>query len=78
MISQGVSGAVCFIYMFRKYDVLRFQGRNDGMIFKKMGRLLSVGLPMALQFSITAVGSVIMQAADFCFLAFIFTSAKMF
>lgn len=63
VISQGVSGAVCFIYMFRKYDVLRFSRQEWRYDLKKMGRLLSVGLPMALQFSITAVGSVIMQAA---------------
>ena len=63
VISQGISGAVCFVYMFKKYDVLRFQRHEWQADPKKMRRLLGVGLPMALQFSITAIGSVIMQTA---------------
>ena len=63
VVSQGVSGIVCFVYMFKKYKVLRFTREEWRYDLKKTGRLLAVGLPMALQFSITAVGSVIMQAA---------------
>lgn len=63
VISQGISGAACFVYMFKKYEVLRFRKGEWQRDTEKMRRLLGVGLPMALQFSITAIGSVIMQMA---------------
>lgn len=63
VISQGVSGIVCFIYMFKRYEVLKFQRHEWRKDFGRMKRLLAVGLPMALQFSITAVGGIIMQVA---------------
>ena len=63
VISQGISGGACFFYMFKKYEVLRFKPGEWQRDNEKMRRLLGVGLPMALQFSITAIGSVIMQAA---------------
>lgn len=63
VIAQGVSGGVCFFYMLRKYTVLHFSREDWKRDRLKMARLLSVGIPMALQFSITAVGSVILQTA---------------
>ena len=63
VIAQAVSGIVCFIYMFKKYPVLKFVKQEWYVDIGHMKRLLSVGLPMALQFSITAVGSIIMQIA---------------
>lgn len=63
VISQAVSGLACFVYMFKKYPVLKFQRFEWTKDFGRMKRLLAVGLPMALQFSITAIGSMIMQVA---------------
>lgn len=63
VIAQGVSGIVCFIYMFKRYDVLKFRRHEWAKDFGRMKRLLAVGLPMALQFSITAIGGIIMQVA---------------
>ena len=61
--SQLLSGVLCATLIFRKYDVLRIRGdewRPDGA---SIGRLAGMGLPMGLQFSITAVGSLIIQTA---------------
>lgn len=63
VVAQGVSGIVCYIYMFKRYEVLKFSHIEWRRDFRKMKRLLCVGLPMALQFSITAIGSMIMQVA---------------
>ncbi len=63
VISQGVSGMFCLIYMFRKYEIFRIQKDERQVSLPHCGRLLSIGLPMALQFSITAVGSIILQTA---------------
>lgn len=63
VISQGVSGVVCLIYMFRHYEVLQIQREEKYLDLRKIRMLLYVGIPMALQFSITAIGTVILQSA---------------
>lgn len=63
VISQGVSGALCLIYIVKKVPVLKMK-KDD---WKMNGHLVkiqfSVGFPMALQYSITAIGSMMMQSA---------------
>lgn len=62
VISQGVSGVICFYYMKKRFTVLqmsREERRPDGA---KMKRLCYMGIPMGLQYSITAIGSLVIQA----------------
>ena len=63
VISQGVSAVLCFIYMVKKVPILHLT-RED---FHVEGRLiknqLAVGLPMAFQYSITAIGTTMVQMA---------------
>ena len=56
VISQGISGILCLIYLYKKFHIMRFQHGECKPELKRCGRLLSIGLPMALQFSITAIG----------------------
>ena len=62
-ISQVISGVLSFIYLRRKFDVLKME--KDDLTFSKKAsiHLLGIGVPMGLQCSITAIGSVIMQWA---------------
>lgn len=63
VISQLVSGIACLIYMMKHFDILRLSGnelRFDTYYAKK---LCNIGIPMGLQYSITAIGSVILQAS---------------
>ena len=63
VIAQAVSGILCLIYMRKKYSVLKFESdelKIDGYCIR---RLCYMGIPMGLQYSITAIGSVILQAA---------------
>ena len=62
-ISQVVSGVLSFIYLSRKFDVLKMQKADFAYSKKACARLLGIGIPMGLQCSITAIGSVIMQWA---------------
>ena len=63
VISQGVSGMLCLIYIIKKVPVLKME-KDD---WKMKGHLVKiqfgVGFPMALQYSITAIGSMMMQSA---------------
>jgi putative MATE family efflux protein len=63
VISQGVSGAVCLFYMTKKFDILKCSAEEKKFSLKQCVVLCSVGIPMGLQYSITAIGSVIMQTA---------------
>lgn len=63
IIAQGVSGVLCLLYIIAKIPVLHLK-RDDlqvgGYIY---GLQLKIGLPMALQYSITAIGSMIVQSS---------------
>ena len=63
VVSQGVSGVLCLIYMIKKFPVLKVQ-REEWKINPDHIRILcGMGIPMGLQYSITAIGSVVLQAA---------------
>lgn len=63
VISQGISAALCFIYIRRSYPILRFEKSELRFDGKRILDLAKIGVPMGLQFSITAVGSIILQSA---------------
>lgn len=61
VISQAASAALCFVFMLKKFPDLRLK-KSDFRFDKKMAASeLKVGLPMAFQFSITAIGVMIVQ-----------------
>lgn len=63
IISQAVSGILCLIYMKNRYPVLKFEKGELAIVGRKMRKLCMMGLPMGLQFSITAIGTVMLQSA---------------
>ncbi len=63
VISQVVSAVLCLIYMIKNYDILRFERDELKFDIKYILNLSSNGYPMAFQFSITAVGSIVLQSA---------------
>ena len=63
LIAQAISAVLCAFFMAKHFPILKFSKEElklDGHCCKE---LLAIGLPMALQFSITAVGSVMIQTA---------------
>ena len=63
VIAQGVSGVLSLIFMMKKYDILRMTGEERRFDPECIGTLCKMGVPMGLQYSITAIGSVILQSA---------------
>ena len=64
VFSQGLSALLCYLYMYRKFDILKTEPA-DRRFRKDLARqLLSIGVPMGLQFSITAIGSIMLQSAN--------------
>lgn len=63
VLSQLVSGLLCLTYMAKKFPILRLT-KVDLMPDRRYIRhLLSMGLPMGMQYSITAVGSILLQTS---------------
>lgn len=63
LLAQLISGLCCLVYMARRFPILRL-GKRDlipGKMYVK--KLLIMGLPMGLQYSITAIGSILIQTA---------------
>lgn len=63
VIAQAVSGILCLLYMVKKYPILHLKKEDWGWDSEMAGAQMKIGLPMALQFSITAVGCMVLQGA---------------
>lgn len=61
--AQAISGIACYLYMKKKLTIALCHGDERKLDFGHCRQLLAMGIPMGLQFSITAVGSVILQTA---------------
>ena len=63
VVSQLGSGALCLLYMKKHFPILRMT-REDWRFRKEEAlRLLGMGVPVGLQFSITAIGTILVQSA---------------
>ena len=63
VIAQGISAVLCFVYILKKFPILHLKEEDFRISFRSFGHLLSLGIPMGLQFSITAIGTIIVQGA---------------
>ena len=64
VFSQGVSALLCYLYMMRRFDILRTTPDERRFSRPIALTLLGIGVPMGLQFSITAIGSIMLQSAN--------------
>lgn len=63
IISQGVSGILCLLYIIIGVPALHVERHHWKLEAGCVRNQLAVGIPMALQFSITAVGTILVQSA---------------
>ena len=64
VISQFISGILCLFYMIKKFPILRPESKHEWYFDSHCAKILcNMGIPMGLQYSITAIGSVILQTA---------------
>lgn len=64
MMSQAFATVLCLMYIRKHLTILIPQGDERAYDDKKVGRLLNNGIPMGLQFSITAIGTIMLQSAN--------------
>lgn len=63
VIAQAISAGLCLVYMIKKYSILRIRKEDLEFSGNSAVNLMKIGIPMSLQFSITAIGVMIIQAA---------------
>lgn len=63
IISQGVSGLLCLVYIGKKVQLLRMTKEDWKPKTTLLSAQLKVGIPMALQYSITAIGTMMVQSS---------------
>lgn len=62
-IAQGFSAVLCLIYSYKRFQVLRLKKEDFKVETHYYTKHLKIGVPMGLQFSVTAVGIIIVQSA---------------
>ena len=62
-IAQGVSAVLCFIYSYKKFKILRLKKEDFKVEKEYYTTHLKIAIPMSMQFSVTAVGIIIIQSA---------------
>ena len=63
LLSQLFSGVLCLYYIAQKFPILHLRQEDLRPRKEYVWRLLGMGLPMGLQYSITAIGSIVLQTA---------------
>lgn len=63
VISQFISGVMCLVFIVKKIELLHLQKEDWELDRSHFHILMNMGVPMGLQYSITAIGSVILQIA---------------
>ena len=63
VLSQAVSGILCLILIIKKFDLLHLKREDWKLDWGYSRYLLIMGLPMGLQYSITAIGTMMVQSA---------------
>ena len=62
--AQAISGLLCLFFISRKVKLLLPTKENRTLRKDAAQELLAMGIPTGLQFSITAIGSMVMQSAN--------------
>lgn len=63
VISQGVSGLACLVFMVKRFPILHMTAEERRLDGRTCRTLCLMGIPMGLQYSITAIGSIVLQSA---------------
>lgn len=63
ILAQGVSAVLCFLYMFTKFELLKVRRADFYYDFKTIRNMLAIGIPMSINYSVTAIGVMVLQSA---------------
>ena len=64
VMSQAISGILCLLYILKKEEILHLSAQDRVFRKKDFIMMTAMGLPMGFQLSVTAIGSMVMQASN--------------
>lgn len=64
LVAQAISALLCYRYMMKRFEILKTTPDERRYDQSLANTLLTIGVPMGLQFSITAIGSILLQSAN--------------
>ena len=62
--AQAISSVLCLIFIIRKVPLLHLKREDCHITGNGIKTMMVMGVPMGLQYSITAIGSMVMQSAN--------------
>ncbi len=62
--AQAVSGLLCLALIYKKFDILKVRKGERKFNSDTLRVCILMGVPMGLQYSITAIGSMVLQASN--------------
>ncbi len=63
VVSQALAGVCCLVFMYKKFSILKLDKSEWRWNRYFIGKLCGMGIPMGLQYSVTAIGGIILQGA---------------
>ena len=63
ILAQLIATVMCLVYIILKVPILHIGRRHFKLVWSEVKAHLNVGLPMAFQMSIIAIGTIVLQAA---------------
>ena len=63
VLAQAVSAVLCLVYVWKKFTIIHYTKKDAIIKGNSIYNLLAMGIPMGLQFSITAIGTMIVHAS---------------
>lgn len=67
VVSQAVSGIACFVYMYFRFEEIRFSAEDWKNDWSRVKNMLSYGIPAGLEGATTALGILLLQVAINCY-----------
>ncbi len=64
VVAQGISALLCYFYMYRHFPIMKMEKGEEQFDSTLAKNMLGIGVPMGLQFSITAIGSIMLQSSN--------------
>lgn len=63
VLSQAISALLCIVYMFSRFDILRTAKPDYYLDLPTVKKMLVIGIPMSVNYAVTATGMTVLQAA---------------
>ena len=63
VLSQALAGSFCMVWLIKKYPVLKNRVNEKKPRLRYMQKVVFMSFPMGLQYSVTAIGAVVLQSS---------------